>query len=142
MHSELALKNIDSGSSPASLDLDTEGYAGGYSTFTRALRTLGLRPHCEPCAAAKGRDHAIIDHPAGRGTQWDWVELPDPPPGWGVGAHAHLLVGALSHSGLWRGGVGGAGGFAPLVGGVGAGGGRRGGGGRGGGLRREGPAGF
>src|SRR5205814_4579811 len=37
------------------------GYPGGYSTFTRALRSLRLRPHCEPCAASKGRDHAIID---------------------------------------------------------------------------------
>jgi transposase len=91
------------------------GYPGGYSTFTRALRTLKLRPHCEPCAAAKGRDHAIIDHPPGEETQWDWVELPDPPPGWGVGAHAHLLVGALSHSGLWRGVLADAEDFAHLV---------------------------
>jgi transposase len=79
------------------------GYPGGYSTFTRALRTLRLRPHCEPCAASKGRDHAIIDHPPGVETQWDWVELPDPPPGWAAGTHVHLLVGALSHSGRWRG---------------------------------------
>jgi hypothetical protein len=28
------------------------GYPGGYSTFTRGVRTLRLRPHCEPCAAA------------------------------------------------------------------------------------------
>jgi len=62
-----------------------------------------LRPHCEPCAASKGRDHAIIAHPAGEETQWDWVELPDPPASWNAGGHAHLLVGALSHSGLWRG---------------------------------------
>lgn len=79
------------------------GYPGGYSTFTRAVRTLRLRPHCEPCAGSKGRDHAIIDHPPGVETQWDWVELPDPPPGWGAGSQAHLLVGALSHSGRWRG---------------------------------------
>jgi hypothetical protein len=31
------------------------------------------------------------------------VELPDPPVSWNAGPHAHLLVGALSHSGLWRG---------------------------------------
>jgi len=79
------------------------GYPGGYSTFTRALRERALRPHCEPCSAARGRDHAIIDHPPAEETQWDWVELPDPPPGWGVGGNAHLLVGALSHSGRWRG---------------------------------------
>jgi hypothetical protein len=41
-------------------------------------------------------------HPPGEETQWDWVELPDPPPGWGWGKTAHLLVGALSHSGCWR----------------------------------------
>jgi len=79
------------------------GYVGGYSTFTRALRRRGLRPHCEPCAASRGRDHAVITHPAGEETQWDWVELPDPPASWNAGGHAHLLVGALSHSGLWRG---------------------------------------
>jgi transposase len=79
------------------------GYDGGYSTFTRALRARRLRPHCEPCAASRGRDHAIIDHPIGEETQFDWVELPDPPASWGAGAHAHLLVGALSHSGRWRG---------------------------------------
>src|SRR6266511_78728 len=28
------------------------GYAGSYPSFTRALRTRGLRPHCEACAGA------------------------------------------------------------------------------------------
>jgi hypothetical protein len=46
---------------------------------------------------------AVIDHPPGAETQFDWVELPDPPAGWGCGAHADLLVGALSHSGRCRG---------------------------------------
>jgi len=45
----------------------------------------------------------VIEHPAGQETQWDWVELPDPPRAWGWGASAHLLVGALSHSSKWRG---------------------------------------
>jgi hypothetical protein len=58
--------------------------------------------HCEPCDASKGRDAAIISHPAGEETQWDWVELPDPPVSWGVGGQAHLLVGSLAHSGQWR----------------------------------------
>ncbi|MEU6701252.1 helix-turn-helix domain-containing protein [Pseudonocardia sp. NPDC046786] len=79
------------------------GYEGGYSTFTRALRRYGLRPHCEPCQATRGRDVAIIAHPPGEETQWDWLELPDPPPDWGFSGSAHLLVGALSHSGRWRG---------------------------------------
>jgi len=61
-----------------------------------------LRPHCEPCQASTGRDHAIIDHPPGAETQFDWLELPDPPAGWGWGGTAHLLVGALSSSSQWR----------------------------------------
>jgi transposase len=80
------------------------GYDGGYSSFTRALRARGLRPACEPCRPAKGRPVAIIDHPAGEETQWDWLELPDPPGHWdGYDRKAFLLVGALSHSGKWRG---------------------------------------
>jgi transposase len=78
------------------------GYPGSYPSFTRALRGRGLRPHCEPCRASVGRDHAIIDHPPGVETQFDWLELPDPPGHWGWAGHAHLLVGALSHSGRWR----------------------------------------
>jgi transposase len=91
------------------------GYAGGYSTFTRALRSRGLRPHCEPCAASRGRDAAIIAHPPGEETQFDWLELPDPPPAWGWGRQAHLLVGALSASGRWRGVLAGAEDFAHLA---------------------------
>ncbi|MEU1183827.1 IS21 family transposase [Streptomyces sp. NPDC005820] len=78
------------------------GYEGGYSTFTRALRRYQVRPHCEPCHAATGRNVAVIAHPPGEEIQFDWLELPDPPQGWGVGEHAHLLVGALAHSGRWR----------------------------------------
>lgn len=79
------------------------GYAGSYPTMTRQIRNRGLRPACEPCRPATGRPIAVIDHPGGEETQWDWVELPDPPPLWGWGVQAHLLVGALSHSGAWRG---------------------------------------
>src|SRR6202011_4250097 len=80
------------------------GYDGGYSSFTRGLRARGLRPRCERCAAARTpAEFAVIDHPAGEETQGDWIELPDPPPSWGRGKMAHLLVGALSCSGLWRG---------------------------------------
>jgi transposase len=64
------------------------GYEGSYPSFTRALRKRGLRPSCEACAAAgTPGEFAVIAHPAGEETQWDWVEL----------------VGALSHSGAWRG---------------------------------------
>jgi transposase len=82
------------------------GYDRAYSTFTRQLRARGLRPACEPCVPAKGRPAAVIDHPPGEETQWDWVELPDPPASWsaaGYGSKAFLLVGALAHSGRWRG---------------------------------------
>lgn len=84
-------------------ELQQLGFTGSYPSLTAAIRKHGLRPHCEPCQASRGRDAAIITHPAGEETQFDWVELPDPPPAWGVGKHAHLLVGALAHSSRWRG---------------------------------------
>ena len=79
------------------------GFDQSYPTFTRQLRIRELRPHCESCSAAKGRPVAIIDHPPGEETQWDWVDLPDPPAAWGWGTNASLFVGALAHSGRWRG---------------------------------------
>lgn len=80
------------------------GFDRSYPSFTRGLRARGLRPACEPCRPAKGRPVAIIDHPAGAETQWDWLELPNPPAGWdGYAGKAFLLVGSLSHSGKWRG---------------------------------------
>jgi transposase len=79
------------------------GFDRSYPTLTRQLRIRALRPHCERCSATKGRVVTIIDHPAGEETQWDWVDLPDPPPGWGWGSSASLFVGALAHSGRWRG---------------------------------------
>ena len=82
------------------------GFDRSYPTFTRLVRVRALRPACEPCHPAKGRPVAVIAHPAGEETQWDWVEFPDPPPSWralGWGRTAYLLVGALSHSSRWRG---------------------------------------
>jgi transposase len=79
------------------------GYRGAYPTLVKAIRRRQLRPHCEPCQVTRGRDVAIIDHPAGEETQWDWIELPNPPESWGAGRQAHLLVGALAHSSKWRG---------------------------------------
>jgi len=83
-------------------ELSQLGYSGAYSSFTEALRRYQVRPHCEPCQASKGRDRAVIEHPPGEEIQFDWVELPEPPVGWGADKHAHLLVGALAHSGRWR----------------------------------------
>lgn len=78
------------------------GYDRSYPTFTRQIRDRGLRPHCEPCAGVKGRASAVVPHPPGEETQWDWLELPDPPAAWEWGSTAHLLVGSLAHSGKWR----------------------------------------
>jgi len=36
---------------------------------------------------ATGRVNAIIEHPPGVETQWDWLDLPDPPVDWGWGRH-------------------------------------------------------
>jgi transposase len=55
------------------------GYPGSYPSFTRALRARGLRPSCPECAAGRHRESSIIDHPPGEETQFDWLELPDPP---------------------------------------------------------------
>ena len=79
------------------------GFKASYQTLTRQIRVRGLRPACEACHAAKGRAVAVIDHPPGEETQWDWVELPDPPEAWGWGSKACVFVGALAHSGKWRG---------------------------------------
>jgi transposase len=74
-----------------------------YQSLTREIRTRGLRRRCPACAGATGRVNAVIDHPPGAETQWDWLDLPDPPTAWGWGSTAHLLVGSLAHSGRWRG---------------------------------------
>jgi transposase len=84
-------------------ELQPLGFGLSYPTLTRQIRSRGLRPVCEPCRPAAGRPVAVIDHPPGEETQWDWLELPDPPAAWGWGKTAHLLVGALAHSSRWRG---------------------------------------
>lgn len=71
-------------------ELTDLGFEQSYPTLTRQIRARGLPV-------------AVIDHPPGEETQWDWVELPDPPAAWGWGRSACLFVGALSHSGRWRG---------------------------------------
>lgn len=79
------------------------GYDGSYPAFTAALRRHQLRPRCAACAANRSKDRSVIDHPAGEETQWDWLELPNPPARWGCGDKAHLLLGVLAHSSRWRG---------------------------------------
>lgn len=53
------------------------GYGRRYLAFTRRPRARGLGPACEPCSPVKGRP-AVIDHPPGEETLFDWAELPDP----------------------------------------------------------------
>jgi transposase len=84
-------------------ELQALGFEASYPTLTRETRDRRLRPVCAACGRATERPNAIIPHPAGEETQWDWLDLPDPPAAWGWGSMAHLLVGSLAHSGRWRG---------------------------------------
>lgn len=80
------------------------GYDGSYPTLTRQIRARGLRPACTACAHVTKRPNAVIEHPPGEETQFDWVEMPDPPEQWDFGRKtAYVLVGSLAHSGVWRG---------------------------------------
>jgi len=75
------------------------GFDRSYPTLVRELRRLGLRPACQ-CCRAGGVDVTIgLEHDPGEELQLDWLELTETP--WG--AKAHVLVGALSHSGQLRG---------------------------------------
>ena len=78
------------------------GFTLSYQSLTREIRARGLRPACAACVGVTGRPNAVIEHPPGAETQWDWLDLPDPPAAWGWGRSAHLLVGSLAHSGRWR----------------------------------------
>jgi hypothetical protein len=79
------------------------GFEGSYQTLTRQVRDRGLRPGCTACAHVTKRPNAIIEHPPGEETQFDWVELPDAPAGWAFPTkRAYVLVGSLAHSGVWR----------------------------------------
>ena len=85
-------------------ELTKLGYDRSYPRLTHNLRVRGLRPVCHACRPTGGRPAAVIEHPPAEETQWDWLDLPDPPASWdGYGPTAFLLVGALSHSGKWRG---------------------------------------
>jgi transposase len=83
-------------------ELEDLGFGLSYQSLTRNIRARGLRPACAACRSVTDRPNAIIAHPPGDETQWDWLELPNPPEFWGWGKTAHLLVGSLAHSGKWR----------------------------------------
>lgn len=71
------------------------GFERSYPTLVRELRRLELRPACQ-CCRAGGLDVTVgLEHEPGEELQLDWLELSETP--WGE--KAHVLVGALSHSG-------------------------------------------
>jgi transposase len=81
-------------------ELVDAGFDRSYPTLVRELRRLELRPVCRVCEHRRGRSVTVeIDHPPGEEIQWDWLELDDTP--WGE--PAFVLIGALSHSGRFRG---------------------------------------
>jgi transposase len=84
-------------------ELTELGFGGSYQALSAGVRRHELRPRCAACAAARSKDRSVIEHPAGQETQWDWLELPDPPVRWGLVGQAHLLLGVLPHSSRWRG---------------------------------------
>jgi transposase len=83
-------------------ELVDAGFGRAYTTLVGELRRLQLRPVCLVCAHRGGEQVTTeIDHPAGEEVQWDWLELAATDTPWGEAAY--VLVGALSHSGRFRG---------------------------------------
>jgi transposase len=81
-------------------ELVDAGFERSYPTLVRELRRLELRPVCLVCEQRRGEQVTVeIEHPPGEEIQWDWLELHDTP--WGE--PAFVLLGALSHSGRFRG---------------------------------------
>lgn len=75
------------------------GFDRSYPTLVRELRRLALRPACGCCRAGAANVTVGIDDEPGEELRLDRLELSETP--WG--AKAHVLVGALSHSGRLRG---------------------------------------
>lgn len=83
-------------------ELVDAGFGRAYTTLVGELRRLALRPVCLTCAHRRGDQVTTeIDHPPGEEIQWDWLELAAADVPWGE--PAYVLVGALSHSGRFRG---------------------------------------
>jgi transposase len=83
-------------------ELVDAGFERAYTTLVGELRRLELRPVCLTCAHRRGDQVTTeIDHPPGEEIQWDWLELAATDTPWGEAAY--VLVGALSHSGRFRG---------------------------------------
>ncbi|CAM5551780.1 helix-turn-helix domain-containing protein (plasmid) [Streptomyces viridifaciens] len=74
------------------------GYTGGYSTFTRALRTHQLRPRCPLCQRPpRGRPVRQDD---AEEVRFRWFVFSGAPADWGS-TQACILVGRLIHSQRW-----------------------------------------
>jgi transposase len=83
-------------------ELVDAGFDRSYPTLVRELRRLELRPVCLVCEQRRGDQVTVeIEHPPGEEIQWDWLELAPEDVPWGE--PAFVLVGALSHSGRFRG---------------------------------------
>jgi transposase len=83
-------------------ELVAAGFDRSYPTLVRELRRLELRPVCLECEHRRGDQVTVeIDHPPGEEIQWDWLELSPENVPWGE--PAYVLLGALSHSGRFRG---------------------------------------
>ena len=83
-------------------ELLAAGFGRAYTTLVGELRRLELRPVCLVCAHRRGDQVTTeIHHPPGEEIQWDWLELAAADVPWGE--VAYVLVGALSHSGCFRG---------------------------------------
>jgi transposase len=83
-------------------ELVAAGFGRAYTTLVGELRRLELRPLCLVCAHRRGDQVTTeIEHPAGEEIQFDWLELAAADTPWGEAAY--VLVGALSHSGRFRG---------------------------------------
>jgi transposase len=81
-------------------ELHEAGFERSYPTLVRGLRRLELRPVCLVCEHRRGQQVTVeIEHPQGEEIQWDWLELDNTP--WGE--PTFVLLGALSHSGRFRG---------------------------------------
>jgi transposase len=81
-------------------ELVDAGFDRSYPTLARELRRLELRPVCQVCRHRRGDQVTVeIEHPPGEEIQWDWLELHETP--WGE--PVFVLLGALSHSGRFRG---------------------------------------
>lgn len=83
-------------------ELVDAGFERSYPTLVRELRRLELRPVCQVCQHRRGDAVTIeLEHPPGEEVQWDWLELAPEDVPWGEPCFA--LIGALSHSGRFRG---------------------------------------